>query len=232
LYGEGAGYNWDTIDSNGWNNLIPKYADFAKRTAQLFAGTGLVHAYQIWNEQDTPRGKGRAAVPIGAKDYANMLTQTIRAIRSVDKNSLIITGGHVTGADSGSQYARQTLAAMPAGVRPDGIAAHPYGLGPKGHRFSNNGLLEDAIRKFSAVMPDKPIWFTEWGVLGFEGNMSVVGDVTSYASGFIKIIKNQYSGKVAAAMWYAWADGMDDGYGLVDKDDKEKAPLNKAFRAL
>ena len=97
LYGEGAGYNWDTIDAGGWNKLIPTYADYAKRTAQLFASTGLVHAYQIWNEQDTPKGTGRAAVPISSKDYANMLTQTIRAIRTVDSKTPIITGGHKIG---------------------------------------------------------------------------------------------------------------------------------------
>ncbi len=229
LYGEGAGYNWDQMDSGRWNDLIPKFADYAKRTAALFAGTNLVHAYQIWNEQDTEAGKGRAAVPIPAADYGNMLTQTIRAIRSVDSKTPIITGGHVRGAGIGSAYAQATLAAMPADVRPDGIAAHPYGLGPSGNKFSNNGLLADAITKFSAIMPDKPIWFTEWGVLDFQGNMSVVTDVTGYASGFVKIIKNQFPGKVAAAMWYAWADGMDNGYGLVDKDDKEKTPLHNAY---
>lgn len=232
LYGEGAGYQWEQMDSGRWNQLIPKYADFAKQTAQLFLNTGLVHAYQIWNEQDTEAGKGRAAVPIPPADYGNMLTQTIRAIRSVDSKTPIITGGHVRGAGIGTDYANATLKAMPADVRPDGIAAHPYGLGPKGNSFSNNGSLEDAIRKFGAVMPDKPIWFTEWGVLDFQGNMSVVEGVTNYASGFVKIIKNQYPGKVAAAIWYAWADGMDNGYGLVDKDDKDKKPLRNAFLGL
>lgn len=232
LYGEGAGYNWDSIDTGGWNKLIPTFADYAKQVAQRFAGSNLVHAYQVWNEQDTPKGKGRAAVPISSKDYANMLTQTIRAIRSVDSKTPIITGGHVTGSDTGSQYARETLAAMPSDVRPDGIAAHPYGLGPDGHKFSNNGSLEYAIRKFTAVLPGKPIWFTEWGVLGFQGNMSVAGDVTTYASGFMNIIKSKYSGQVATAIWYAWADGMDDGYGLVDGSDRAKSPLYERFVAL
>ncbi|MBZ0288538.1 MAG: M23 family metallopeptidase, partial [Anaerolineae bacterium] len=33
LYGEGAGYNWPQMDTGRWNEFIPKYADFAKRTA-------------------------------------------------------------------------------------------------------------------------------------------------------------------------------------------------------
>jgi len=232
LYGEGAGYNWPQMDTGRWNDLIPKYADFAKRTAALFAGTGLVSAYQIWNEQDTPPAIARAAVPIPAKDYANMLTQTIRAIRSVDSKTAIITGGHVGGPDNGSNYAKATLAAMPGDVRPDGIASHPYGRGVQGHKFSNFGPLDEEIRKYSAVMPGKPIWFTEWGVLDRQGDNSVVADVTTYASGFVNIIKTQFPSQVAAAIWYAWADGMDNGYGLVGANDQPKQPLYQKFVTL
>ncbi|MEO8608282.1 MAG: cellulase family glycosylhydrolase [Chloroflexota bacterium] len=225
LYGEGAGYNWPQMDTGRWNEFIPKYADFAKRTAKLFAGTGLVHAYQIWNEQDTPPAIARAAVPIPAKDYGNMLTQTIRAIRSVDSTTPIVTGGHTTGPDAGGAYARATLAAMPSDVRPDGISSHPYGRGVKGHKFSNFGALDEEIRKYSAILPGKPVWFTEWGVLDRQGDTGIAGDVGDYAAGFLNVIKSQFSGQVAAAMWYAWADGMDNGYGFVDSGDKPKTAL-------
>lgn len=225
LYGEGAGYSWPQMDSGRWNEFIPKYADFAKRTAKLFAGSGLVHAYQIWNEQDTPPAIARAAVPIPAKDYGNMLTQTIRAIRSVDATTPIITGGHTTGPDAGGAYARATLAVMPSDVRPDGISSHPYGRGVKGHKFSNFGALDEEIRKYAAVLPGKPVWFTEWGVLDRQGDTGLAGDVGDYAAGFLNIIKSQFSGQVAAAMWYAWADGMDNGYGFVDAGDKPKTAL-------
>jgi hypothetical protein len=231
LFGEGAGYNWPQMDTGRWNDLIPKYADFAKRVAKLFVGTGLVHAYQIWNEQDTPPAIARAAVPIPAKDYGNMLTQTIRAIRSVDPTTPIITGGHTTGPDSGGAYARATLAAMPADLRPDGIASHPYGRGVKGHKFSNFGALEEEIRKYSAVLPGKAIWLTEWGVLDRQGDLGIAGEVGDYAAGFLNIIKSQFPSQVAAAIWYAWADGMDNGYGFVDASDKaKKAMLDKFIK--
>jgi hypothetical protein len=121
---------------------------------------------------------------------------------------------------------------MPADVRPDGIASHPYGRGVSGHKFSNFGPLDEEIRKYSAIMPGKPIWFTEWGVLDRQGDNSVVGDVTSYATGFINIIKSQYASQVAAAIWYAWADGMDNGYGLVAANDQPKNPLYQMFLTL
>ncbi|MBL8155880.1 MAG: cellulase family glycosylhydrolase [Anaerolineae bacterium] len=232
LYGEGAGYLWPAMDTPRWNSFIPTYADFARRAAALFAGLNLVHAYQIWNEQDTNPAVARAAVPIPAGDYANLLAQTIRAIRSVDSRTLIITGGHVCGPGPGSSYAQATIAALPPDVRPDGIASHPYGRGVSGHPFSNFGALDDEIRGYGAVLPGRPIWFTEWGVLDRQGDMSVVPSVMSYASGFMNLIKANYPGQVAAAIWYAWADGMDNGYGLVGQDDQPKEPLYTQFRTL
>jgi hypothetical protein len=232
LYGEGAGYNWQQMDTGRWNDLIPKYADFAKRAAALLSNAGLVHAYQIWNEQDTPPAVARAAVPVPAAVYGNMLTQAIRAIRSVDTKTPIITGGHASGPDSASVYMRTALANMPSDVRPDGIASHPYGRGPAGNPFSNFGTLEEDIQKFSAILPGKPVWITEWGVLDRQGNLSVVNGVTDYASGFVNIIKSKFPNKVAAAIWYAWADGMDNGYGLVDTNDQPKSPLYSKFLAL
>jgi hypothetical protein len=232
LFGEGAGYNWPSMDTGRWNDLIPKYADFAKRTAQLFAGTGLVHAYQIWNEQDTAPAVARAAVPIPAADYANMLTQTIRAIRTVDTHTPIITGGHVGGPGTGGAYARATIAAMPPDVRPDGIASHPYGRGVAGHPFSPFGALADEVQVYTTVLAGKPMWITEWGVLDRQGDMSVAQSATDYAAGFINIVKNQFPGQIAAAIWYAWADGMDNGYGLVDAADRPKPTLYDRFLAL
>ncbi|MEZ4667650.1 MAG: hypothetical protein R3E39_07005 [Anaerolineae bacterium] len=81
-------------------------------------------------------------------------------------------------------------------------------------------------------MPGKPIYFTEWGVLDFQDNLSVVGDVTTYATGFMNIIKTQFASQVAAAIWYAWADGMDNGYGLVSRNDQPKNPLYQKYLTL
>jgi hypothetical protein len=230
LYGEGAGFVWESMDSNRWNQLTTKYADMARKVAQKFVGSGLVQVYQIWNEQDTEAGKGRAAVPIPAKDYANMLTQTIRAIRSVDPSTLIITGGHARGPGIGGQYARETIAALPGDVRLDGLAVHPYGRGVAGNPYSNFGPLTEDLDVFTKIMPGKPIWYTEWGALGFQGQDDKSTGLADYAQGFVNIIKSpKYAGKVAAAMWYAWADGMDDGYGLVKSNGTPRDPLYSRF---
>lgn len=233
LFGEGAGYYWPGMDTNRWNDFIPKFADYARRAAQKFVGSGLVHVYQVWNEQDTRPQDARAAVPIPAGDYANMLAQTIRAIRSVDKNTLIITGGHTRGPGEGGEYARKTIAALPGDARPDGIAAHPYGRGVRGHQFSNWGPLSDEINAYKDLLPGKPIWFTEWGVLDRQFNDAVATPAADYAAGFIGIVKSpEYANKIAAAMWYAWADGMDNGYGLVNASGQPREPLYSRFLKL
>jgi murein DD-endopeptidase MepM/ murein hydrolase activator NlpD len=224
LYGEGAGYHWPSMDSGKWNEFIPKYADFANRTAKLFAGQGIVSVYQVWNEQDTRPEDGRAAVPIPAADYAKMLAQTIQAIRAADPKALVITGGHVRGAGEGVAYADATLRAMPGSLRPDGIAFHPYGLGPASSPYSIHGRLEPAIERFGNLLPDKPVWITEWGVLDRQ-DLDETAQVAAYAKGFLDTIRSKYADRVAAAIWYAFAKGMDNGYGLVDRNGQALQPL-------
>jgi hypothetical protein len=161
-----------------------------------------------------------------------MLSETIQAIRQVDGSTPIITGGHTTGPGPGSTYARETLARMPDGIRPDGIAFHPYGRGVQGHRFSNFGDLAEAIEQYSAVLPDRPVWITEWGVQDHQGRADVIDDILDYAAGFMRIAREDFAGKVAAAIWYAWADGMDNGFGLVDFNGQPKPRIHEDWRQL
>jgi hypothetical protein len=228
-FGEGQGYNWGQMSSGRWRDLTRKYAEMVGQIAAQFKNTGLVYAYQIWNEQDTDPEHYRAAVPVPAADYAHLLTETIRAIRAVDSETLIITGGHVSGPDLGSAYAQATINAMPSGVRPDGIAFHPYGNGPAGSPYTVFATLDGVIRKFARVLPDKPVWITEWGVLDRQNDTTIAGPVSQYASGFLNIITREFPGQVACAIWYAWSDGMDNGYGLVKKDGSAKQPLYDTF---
>jgi hypothetical protein len=86
------------------------------------------------------------------------------------------------------------------------------------------------IRRFADVMPGRPVWITEWGVLDRQGDDSIAGQVSQYASGFMNIIRTQFPGKVAAACWYAWADGMDNGYGLVKSNGTPRQPLYDTYR--
>ncbi len=227
-YGEGAGYNWTQMDDAKWERFTRDFANACLEVAKRYAGSNLIGAYQIWNEQDTPPHLAQAAVPLSPKVYGKILSDAIRAIRSVDATTKIITGGHITGASAGPAYARATLSHMTSGVRPDGIAFHAYGLGAPGgvDAYSQFGSIGPVVRVYSQII-DAPVWITEWGVLDIPNEPA--DRVAKYATAFLRELKTYFSDKVAAAVWYAWADTMHNGYGLVDKDDKPKQPLYSEF---
>jgi murein DD-endopeptidase MepM/ murein hydrolase activator NlpD len=226
-YGEGQGYYWPGMTPDKWQQLTKDFANVCREVANRFKGRNMVHAYQIWNEQDAPPNAG-SSVPIPAKEYANLLAESIKAIRSVDPTVKIITGGHTGGPGPGAVYARDTINNLPAGVRPDGIASHPYGRGadPKSP-YAIFGHIDDEINAFSKIIPGAPVWLTEWGVL--DRPQDSVDSVNRYASEFLNQIKRKHSGRVASVIWYAWADSMHNGYGLVGKNDQPKQPLYNTY---
>jgi murein DD-endopeptidase MepM/ murein hydrolase activator NlpD len=225
-FGEGQGYVWHQMNSARWRDLTRKYVDVVRRVAEQFARTDLIYAYQIWNEQDS--SNYRAAVPMPVEDYAYLLGESIRAIRGADSRAKIITGGHVSGPGTGAAYATETLKRLPRGIEPDGIAFHPYGRGASGHRFSQHGSISESLTVWTRIMPGRPVWITEWGVLDQQGNHQLADEVADYADGFIKAL-GSFPGQVACATWYAWADGMDNGYGLVRADGQPREPLYSRY---
>jgi hypothetical protein len=229
FYGEGAGFHWEQMDTGKWQALSNRYAQMASQAAALFGSENLVYAYQIWNEQDTQPQDARAAVPIPASDYANLFTQAALAIRAADPGAKVITGGHITGNALGPQYARQVLGLLPEAAYPDGIAFHPYGLGPVGSPYNVFGTINDAIVAWSTVLPNRPLWITEWGVLDHQGDDSLAAPIATHAQGFMSTLEMQFPGMVAAAVWYAWADGMDNGYGMVNVNNQPKEPLYSSY---
>lgn len=225
-FGEGAGYVWPNMNDNNWTEFAGRFGTVVGNVVRQFAGQNLIHAYQVWNEMDA-QGSAHASVTMSPQNYAKILGESIRAIRTVDRNTFIITGGHTSGPGNGPNYARATLAALPTGVRPDGIASHPYGRGANSSIYAPFGSIDDEINGYAAVMPERPIWITEWGVLDRPNDNPA--DIARYAVDFITYIRTRYSGKVATAIWYAWAQGMHNGYGLVGADDKPRQPLYDQF---
>jgi murein DD-endopeptidase MepM/ murein hydrolase activator NlpD len=227
-FGEGAGFNWQEMystDRGRWNDYIPLFVNAAKSVATRYAGRNIVAAYQIWNEQDTEPVNAVAAVPIQASDYGKLLGQTAAAIRSVDPAAKILSGGHTRGPVAGANYARATLSAIsPVSARPDALAIHPYGRGAPGTnpRYAPFGLLDDEVNAYFPIL-NVPVWFTEWGVLNLPNDAPSA--IAGYASGFLQHIQLNFGTKVEAALWYAWADTMDNGYGLVNAADQPKQPL-------
>lgn len=231
-YGEGINefWPWPSMTDDRWARLTTRFAEFAGKIAQQFAGKGIVHCWQVWNEQDAPIGAA-ASVPMSSMNYAHLLTATVRAIREYDPAVFVITGGHTGGPGPGAAYARAVIRSLPADVRLDGIAFHPYGRGTRpGTRYANWGHLEDEVAAYAKILPDAPLWITEWGVLDKEGDPPA--DVAAYAAEFIDYLNAKYAGRIAAAVWYAWAMGMHNGYGIVGRDGQPIEPLYTRFLRL
>lgn len=229
-YGEGAGFNWNAMDSGLWSILAMHYVEMVREIARQYAGQNIIHAYQIWNEQDAPPN-AHASVTMPPGDYAFLLGESIRAIRAVDPQVQIITGGHVGGPAAGSAYARATLRAMPPGIVPDGIAVHPYGRGASpGLPYAPFGHVDDEIESYRDLLPDKPLWITEWGVLDLP--QEPADRIARYAADMVRHVRSHHPGDVAAMVWFAWAHSMHNGYGLVDINNQPCQPLYDQFLNL
>jgi murein DD-endopeptidase MepM/ murein hydrolase activator NlpD len=230
-YGEGAGFVWEQMNDTRWRNeFTPRFVNVVRTIAGQLAGRGLVHCYQIWNEMDAPP-QSVASVKMSPQAYGYLLGQTAAAIRAVDGAPRIITGGHTAGPANGPAYARAALtaAAQSGGLLPDGIATHPYGRGAPNTStpYAPFGSIEEEIRAYAAIMPDRPVWLTEWGVL--DRPQDTPQQIAQYANEIISFVRGRYSARVAALIWYAWAQGMHNGYGLVDANDQPRPPLHGLF---
>lgn len=228
-YGEAKGFPpWHQLSDDDWKRLIDRFSAMFETIARQYAGKGLVHAWQVWNEQDAIIGQAMSSVPMREHNYTDMLRKSIQAIRASDPDVSIITGGHTGGPSRGGRYASTSINALPINLRPDGIAFHPYGRGPNpGIPYAGFGHIDDEISAYEKILPDKPMWITEWGVLDRAGDNPI--DIANYAANFISHIKARYPTKIAAMMWYAWAESMHNGYGLVDVNDRPRPPLTDRY---
>lgn len=228
-YGEGKDQYWPWADMRDeqWDDLSQRLAGMMAQIAQQWANSGLVNCWQVWNEQDAPIG-AVASVPMHPHNYIKIFGRTMQAIRSADSTINVITGGHTGGPAKGAPYANLVVDALPDDLKPDGIAFHPYGRGPHPDTpFAPFGHIDESIIAYSRIMPQKPVWITEWGVL--DQPSASITEVNNYAMNFITFVKSRYSGHVAAMIWYAWAQGMHNGYGLVDRHGNPRPPLTENF---
>ena len=227
-YGEGKDHfwPWHGLPDDRWQQLINGFVATVERIARQWAGRGLVDVWQVWNEQDANNG-APASVPVPTHHYAALLRQTSQVLRAVDSQPRIITGGHIGGPLRGAEYAREVLSQLGSAVAYlDGIAVHPYGRGTTpGPPYAPFGHIDESVRAYVPLLPDKPLWITEWGVLDRPDDPPQ--EIANYATSFITHLRGRYPGRIACMIWYAWAQGMHNGYGLVDSQGRPRSPLTE-----
>ncbi|MGJ3240957.1 MAG: peptidoglycan DD-metalloendopeptidase family protein [Anaerolineae bacterium] len=227
-YGEAKGFPpWPQLQDDNWRVLIDNFAGMMAQIARQWAGKGLVHCWQIWNEQDAPIG-AVASVPMSPQNYGRMIDRVLPAIKSADPEVYIVTGGLTSGPGLGPGYIRTAINSTPHGQKLDGVAFHPYGRDVKlDSPYAQFGHIDESIREYSKVFPTKPLWITEWGVLDRPNDSPT--DISNYAINMINYLKARYPGQIAALIWYAWAQGMHNGYGIVDASNRPRSPLTERF---
>jgi WD40 repeat protein len=147
-------------------------ADFANfMTALAERYKGRVAAYEIWNEPNLDYEWGY--LPPDPAAYADMLKTAYTAIKKVDPDALVISGGLATTGE-GSATAYGDLAFLQglydAGAKGyfDAFGSHPYAYGHAPDEVDPWGLSLSRVQEQYKVMQangdsDTPIWITETG---------------------------------------------------------------------
>jgi hypothetical protein len=148
---------------------MSNFANFMTALATRYKGQ--VAAYEIWNEPNLDYEWGyRPPDPVA---YTEMLKAAYTAVKRVDPEALVISGGlATTGAGSETAYGDlDFLQGMyDAGIKGyfDALGSHPYAYGRSPDERDKWGLSLARVEEQHQVMQrngdgDTPIWITETG---------------------------------------------------------------------
>ncbi|HMQ51074.1 MAG TPA: cellulase family glycosylhydrolase [Anaerolineae bacterium] len=148
---------------------LDDFSDFM--TALAIRYKGQVSAYEIWNEPNLYYEWGDQ--PPDPSAYTDLLKVAYRAVKAVDPQALIISGGLSTTGE-GSPTAFGDLAFIQgmyeAGAKGhfDALGSHPYAFGRSPAEVDPWGLSLSRVAEQHAVMEaagdgETPIWITELG---------------------------------------------------------------------
>lgn len=163
---------WARPTDSTFTNPATNLADFAAFMTQLASRyQGQVAAYEIWNEPNLYYEWGNRE-PDPAH-YTDLLKTAYTAIKAVDPDALVISGGLST-TGNGSPTAYGDLAFIEgmyqAGAKGyfDALGSHPYPFGHAPAEVDPWGLSLARVEQQRQVMVDygdgdTPIWITEFG---------------------------------------------------------------------
>ena len=244
-----GGYNWtlvdkvfNAIDAAGMNvvavfNNVPNWldstlstatsqqalADFSKAAAQRYGSK--VDYWEILNEQNK-----HGVTPA---NYTAALKQTYTAIKSVDADDTVITGGLAAVPTTGNgmwgaeDYLKQ-IYANGGGDYFDAVGYHPYTypLMPSDPAAWNGWqIMESGIRSTMVANgdSDKQVWMTEMGAPTSGNKVTVTqSEQAEILSEAVALAKGyDWAGPI---MWFSYQDSpLDVGFGLLDSNGNRKA---------
>ncbi|WBU58187.1 family 1 glycosylhydrolase [Paracoccus sediminicola] len=199
------------------------FADFAGAAAQRYGD--MVNHWEIFNE---PNMKG-----ITPANYTDMLKRSYDAIKAVDGDDTVITGGLAAVPSTGNglygavDYLEQ-IYANGGGDSFDAVGYHPYTfpLFPSDDEAWNGWeIMEDGIRDAMLANGDgdKQVWMTELGAPTWGQNVTVSeAEQARILREAVEIAKDlDWAGPI---MWFGYQDSdIDRGFGLKYADGRAKA---------
>jgi hypothetical protein len=222
---------------------VDDFAAFASQAVRRYEPEG-VDTWEIWNEPNIDVFWEPAPDPAA---YADLLVAAYDAVKAVDPDATVITGGLAPAGDEadGSRISPVTFLeevyAAGAGGHFDAVGHHPYAfpaLPLDGDGVDN--AFADTTPRLSEVMEanddgDKLIWGTEMGAPTSEGGVS--NDfLAEYATEAFDAWRAwPFTGPL---LWYTYRDAgrhasdPEDNFGLVTVDYVPKEPALSAFEAV
>lgn len=147
------------------------YAAFAAKAAEHYASRG-VHAFEVWNEPNTPAFWTPAPNPA---DYTRLLKAAYPAIKAADPSATVLSGGTAPAPSDGTSYSPvdflKRIYANGGGGSFDAVSHHPYcwpaapGEAQAWSAWYQMYGTSPSIRSTMVANGDgaKKIWATEFG---------------------------------------------------------------------
>ncbi|MTD99835.1 family 1 glycosylhydrolase [Paracoccus sp. YIM 132242] len=207
--------DWVNDNLSSWSDQ-QAFGRFAAAAAARY--DTVVDHWEIFNEQNK--------AGITPQAYTEMLKQAYTAIKAVDADDVVITGGTAAVPSTGNgmwgavDYLQQMYAAGAKGYF-DAVGYHPYTfpLMPSNNAAWNGWqIMEDGIRQTMVNNGDgdKQIWMTEFGAKTTGGGVTVsAADAAQMLREAVDLAQdNAWAGPI---MWFSYQDSTyEPGFGLRD----------------
>jgi polysaccharide biosynthesis protein PslG len=219
---------------------VNDFAEFASAAVERYRPRG-VRTWEIWNEPNLTFYWEPAANPT---EYAALLVAAYDAIKAVDPEATVLTGGTARAADEddGSAVAPVTflegIYAAGGGDHFDAVAHHPYSFPALPLQGGGENFADITPRLYEVMDEhgdgDLEIWGTEMGAPSTE--VVTLDFLADYVTEAYEAWRDwSFTGPL---IWYSYRDaGTDpddpeDNFGLVRADFRPKEPALSAFAAV
>ncbi|WP_374300113.1 glycosyl hydrolase [Paracoccus sp. (in: a-proteobacteria)] len=213
--------NWVDDNLSSWSDQ-QAFGRFAGEAAARY--DNVVDHWEILNEQNK--------AGISPQDYTQVLKQAYNAIKAVDSDDVVITGGTAAVPSTGNgmwgavDYLEEMYEAGAKGYF-DAVGYHPYSfpLMPSNSAAWNGWqIMEDGIRQAMLDNGDgnKQIWMTEFGAKTIGGGVTVSqSEAAAMLREAVDLAQDHdWAGPI---MWFSYQDSsFEPGFGLRDGNGNQR----------